>query len=333
MLRFVLTSALVITTGCTLDFDMVGPKGGGADGGSGAGIASSSGGNGEGAGQIGGNNQTGGNGEGGTPISDCTINGGSCVPIPDGFDGAVVLTAAPCSSAVFDGFESFSAADAECGCNCFPSSLECGLPGLATSFSNSICDGNGASGTFVPSSVCAQVPGGNNIHSVQLNGLAVPPGCLSDGASALLPPIDWSDPIKGCAFDSVGCDGGDICAPSDSTRYCFYRAANGPLDCPAGFIDTAVIEPGDISDNRDCVCECSETSFALCAAPVWSVHGDASCSDQLNTEAGTCVTDAGGGVIFSAMVSVQANVSCEQGRVVTGGVTGEPTLQVCCSPP
>lgn len=330
MLRFVLACALV--TGCTLDFDMVGPKGGSADGGSGAGNPTSSGGNGEGAGQSGGNNQTGGNGEGGTPISDCTVNGGSCVPIPVGFDGAVLLTTDACGSVVFDGFNDFSAAPAECGCSCFPSSLECGLPGIATSFANSVCDGNGASGTFVPSSICAQVPGGSNTHSVQLDDLPVPPGCLNDNEDPVLPAIDWSDPIKGCAFESVGCDGGDVCAPSNA-RYCFYRPAQGPLDCPTGFIDTRVVEPSDITDNRDCECECSQTSFALCSAPQWSVFSDAGCNNEVNSDSGTCVSDAGNGVIFSASVTVQANVSCFQGQSVSGDVTGVPSLQVCCSPP
>lgn len=312
---------------------MVGPRGGGADGGAGASNPTASGGNGEGAGQSGGNDQ-GGNGEGGTPISDCTINGGRCVPIPDGFDGAVLVTLDPCSSAVFDGFENFSAADAECGCSCFPSSNECGLPGIATSFSNSTCDGNGESGTFVPSSVCAQVPGGNGTHSVRLDGMPVPPGCLSDSGAALVPPVDWSGPIKGCAFESVGCDAGDVCAPSNSTRYCFYRAAEGaPLTCPDGFLDTPVVEQNDIVDDRECECECSGTEFAVCSQPVWSVHGDAGCNDLLNTDAGFCVNDAGGGAIFSAMVTVQANVGCTQSHVVTGSVKAEPTLQVCCSPP
>ncbi|MBL8739616.1 MAG: hypothetical protein JNK04_00935 [Myxococcales bacterium] len=309
MFRVALACALALSA-CTLDFDAVGPLGG------------------EGAG--GGVIATGGSGDGGKPVSDCSDGGGQCLPLPPGFDGAVVLNAG-CGSAakVFDGFASYSFDDATCGCSC-SAEKSCALPGSAQVFGSALCQANGGTATFSVVDPCLDVPTLPEALSVQLMGPPEPPSCDTHEGAADVPPIEWGEPLVGCAFDSLGC-GDDLCLPSGDERYCFYRAiGGGPVPCPAGLTDTPVFEASDLTDTRDCDCDCGGKLSDGCGTPVWTLYSDDACATQVGVVQSLC-----GGVdkeLGSVEVAVASQVTCEQPEGATGTVVGTPTLQLCCSP-
>ena len=318
MLRLGLACALTLTGACTLDFDIVGPQGGGAAGASNTGAS--------------GGSMSGGAAEGGAPATDCSGGLGECVPLPDGFDGAVVLGVG-CGAAekVFDGFESYAFAPALCGCSCVTSEDTCTVPGSAQAFSSSTCSTNGSVIDLFVTDTCIELPSLPNAVSIKLVEAGTPPLCESDLKPPSLPPVEWSTPIVGCSFESIGC-GSDICLPGPEERYCFYRAlGEAPIGCPAGLIDTPVVQEGDLGDGRSCECLCGPKDFDGCANPQWSLYKDTSCLNVFGTVQAVCA-DAGD-EIGSTAVTIDSDVICAQNEVPTGTVAATPKIQACCSPP
>lgn len=273
----------------------------------------------------------GGGSEGGAPVSDCSNNGGACVPLPAGFQGAALLDV-DCSNAatVFDGHDSYAFEPATCGCSCI-SSDTCGVPGTAQAFGAPLCNTNNGITSFSVVDDCIVLPAVPDAQSISLVGVGTPPECESDLGAPTIPPIDWVTPIIGCGFQSIGC-GDDICVPGPDQRYCFYRdVGDAPLPCPDGLVDTRVLQKRDVGDSRDCLCECGEKLSDGCGNPQWSLFSDGSCNDIFAAVQSLC--GDGGGKIGSAMVTLDSQVSCAQSQVPTGTVVVVPTIQACCSPP
>jgi hypothetical protein len=254
---------LLVASGCTLDFDSVGPNEGGAP----QAGAPSTGGSSQGgyaAGDQGAAPSTiGGAPSGGAPsggdggTSECGSS--ECVAIPPGFEGPLLLEALPgCDedALIFRGGRKVGGqpilqqVSAGCGCSCTVSGT---CPAVDVGFLSAGCtDGDPILSTSLDPMECSAT----GARAVRVQGQTGVVGCepTATDVPALAFPEPFVHPFEACAPPVPTCDGGACLSPD--RQWCIVTPSV-ETPCPPEFsVAVPFIRESAVDDTRMCGCEC-----------------------------------------------------------------------------
>jgi hypothetical protein len=336
--RLVVVGWSVLASGCTL---VVGDgelsfSNGGSPSSAGGGGAPGSGGDG---GAPNGGAPNGGAPNGGAPNGGAPSVGGGgsggvsptcedeCVPLPDGFQGPVVVSSVGCGGdAPLAELQSLvNAPPPTCACDCGTPSGTCEQFSFTT-YSNGSCGANPNNKTVMVGQ-CTSVSGSGISYEVE----PMVTGSCPVTTSIQLPDATFADHSV-CPSESPGrCPNGDICLPDGPA--CVF--AEGDVPCPSAF-SIKTLEYESFADGRSCSsagCSCSAPS-GTCAGDV-EIRSNAQCSGTgSNAAISECKTNT---VLNSDFVKVTVNSSiltCEAmgSSNPAGAVVGQMPSTICCRP-
>ncbi len=275
----------------------------------------------------GGGSGTGGTGGTGGVEETCEDKGGTCLPIPLGFEGPIELSdsgATSCTNEAFEGTyagEPYEALPAECNCACTAD----GACSLAVEVHTDTACMDGDTALPVAAGNCVAAPA--SVLSASI--VATPGDCVSDGAPAFVPTIKFDPQVVGCNVNLDSCEDGVACVPS-TRKYCFYSETE--TVCPEGFVEQLnVIRREDYADDRDCTCDCG--SDGINCDPVLELHDAVGCTsnDSMDVTDG-CVTTTSGNEAASILADAVATGECTLTANATGSVTqATDGILVCCA--
>lgn len=300
---------------CSFDFDAVGPRG---DGGQGGG--------------AGGDSNVGGSGAGGEPMGGF-VACDRCVDLT-GFSAPFAVPGtceAPTLRAGNANVEPvFTAAAAECGCACVPPDiLGCATPSLSF-YDEAQCSGSITPPQPLPEGECIVTPIAASysliVPSVTTNATAA---CVTDGEPSTAPPVVFTDPVLGCDAGLPDCAASATCIPADSAGLCVVGEVE--LACPEGFEQAGfVLLEEELFDDRSCECVCGALS-ATCS-PTFALYRDNTCDMPMasaftNQCQRSATSERFDGIVYRPTA---LNPSCSGGKAPSGEVVPGPLHQLCC---
>ncbi len=311
-----------------------------------------------GDGPIGGASVGGGGGDGGggaAPSGELCLNGVDddgdqlvdcadpecgafeCVAIPAGWQGPVALSTGPCGgdlgAEIYDLITSFTAAPAECTC-------ECGAPQNACEtfrvrgYTNQTCS-NGQNNLTVSAGACANVSNaidGKDSFQITLDNNEIGGSCQASVETTLPMVASTTQRVCGASAAPGGCQQG-TCGPS--TGFCIFQ--EGSATCPSGFTQ-ALVAHQSLNDTRACSNGC------FCGSPAGTCTATAQIFESSNCGAGTQVASSSldmceafgfdlSGPHTVLITASSASVSCSASGLglPTGAVTAVSPVTVCCA--
>jgi hypothetical protein len=323
-----------------------GSTGGGSAGttgsGTGSGTATSSG--------SSGTSGSSGGGTAGTTGATCGA-GDTCVEIPGGWSGPVVVVigaggdpppACPpdfpnAEAMAYSGLVAPFAACETCSCG-EAQDVVCVPPGLMT-YGNSNCNGSpDGMQTLGAAETCTNFPNPSGSYGVESGAVTVAPGtgtCPASGGTATIIPPTWDSRMVACAGDPMPCGDAGACVPQAPGSLCIWR--DGDVPCPPGTFTTSAIWWQDFADERGCTpCECGAPGGATCDTTI-ELFYDVNCQSaytEIQTPGIECTT-LYGTAPESARFHVEDIVggSCAaSGGEPVGQANPSAPMTVCCEP-